>query len=96
MFPQEYAVNRLLRSWSAEGGAPPIDLPRKSNPQGFRSAVCGTQGGVEMAEQGYCVKCKAKKEMKDEQKVTMKNGRPAVKGKCPACGTGMYKILGKK
>ena len=28
-----------------------------------------------MAEVGYCVKCKAKKEMKDTQKVTMKNKR---------------------
>jgi len=48
-----------------------------------------------MAETGYCVKCKGKKAMKDEQKVTMKNGRDAMKGKCPECGTGMYKILGK-
>ena len=45
--------------------------------------------------EGYCVKCKKKREMKDTQKVTMKNGRPAMKGKCPDCGTGMYKILGK-
>jgi len=49
-----------------------------------------------MAEKGYCVKCKAKTDMKDEQKVTMKNGRAAVKGKCTKCGTGMYKILGMK
>jgi hypothetical protein len=49
-----------------------------------------------MAETGYCVKCKKKQEMKDEQKVTMKNLRQAMKGKCPTCGTGMYKILGKK
>ncbi|MFH1397382.1 MAG: DUF5679 domain-containing protein [Candidatus Omnitrophota bacterium] len=48
-----------------------------------------------MAEVGYCVKCKNKKEMKDSQQVTMKNGRKAMKGKCPDCGTGMYKILGK-
>ena len=48
-----------------------------------------------MAETGYCVKCKNKKDMKDEQKVTMKNGRDAMKGKCSTCGTGMYKILGK-
>ena len=27
--------------------------------------------------------------------VTMKNGRKAMKGKCPSCGTGMYRILGK-
>jgi len=44
---------------------------------------------------GYCVKCKMKREMKDSQEVTMKNGRKAVKGKCSKCGTGMYKILGK-
>jgi hypothetical protein len=48
-----------------------------------------------MATTAYCVKCKAKREMKDEQEVTMKNGRKAVKGKCPTCGTGMHSILGK-
>ncbi len=48
-----------------------------------------------MATTAYCVKCKEKREMKDEQAVTMKNGRNAVKGKCPVCGTGMYSILGK-
>jgi ssDNA-binding Zn-finger/Zn-ribbon topoisomerase 1 len=33
--------------------------------------------------------------MKDAKEVTMKNKRKALKGKCPDCGTGMYKILGK-
>jgi len=28
--------------------------------------------------------------------VTMKNGRKAIKGKCPTCGTVMFKILGGK
>ncbi|MBF0217042.1 MAG: hypothetical protein HQL30_08630 [Candidatus Omnitrophica bacterium] len=46
--------------------------------------------------QAYCVKCKAKKEMKDAKEVTMKNGRKAQKGKCPSCGTGMYRIMGTK
>ena len=45
--------------------------------------------------EGYCVKCKAKKEIKDAAEVTMKNGRKAMKGKCPSCGTGMFRILGK-
>lgn len=45
--------------------------------------------------EAYCVKCKSKKEMSEEQKVTMKNGRNAMKGKCPKCGTGLYRILGK-
>lgn len=48
-----------------------------------------------MAE-GYCVKCKAKKEIADGVEETMKNGRKAIKGKCPTCGTVMFKILGGK
>ncbi len=48
-----------------------------------------------MAE-GYCVKCKAKKEIVDGVEETMKNGRKAIKGKCPTCGTVMFKILGGK
>ena len=49
-----------------------------------------------MAEEGYCVKCKAKKDMKDEERVTMKNGRLAAKGKCPDCGTTMCAMLSKE
>ena len=48
---------------------------------------------------GYCVKCKAKREMKDAEEVQMpaKGGttRPALKGACSECGTGMFKILAK-
>lgn len=47
-----------------------------------------------MAE-GYCVKCKAKKPIVDGVEETMKNGRKAIKGKCPTCGTVMFKILGR-
>ncbi|MFH1777891.1 MAG: DUF5679 domain-containing protein [Candidatus Omnitrophota bacterium] len=43
--------------------------------------------------EAYCLKCKAKKEMKDEQKVQLKNNRPAMQGKCADCGTKMTKIV---
>jgi hypothetical protein len=43
---------------------------------------------------GYCVKCKCKQSISGGKTVTMANGRKAVKGKCPDCGTGMYRILG--
>jgi hypothetical protein len=46
--------------------------------------------------EGYCVKCKAKKEISNAVEETMKNGRKAIKGKCPTCGTVMFKILGGK
>jgi hypothetical protein len=46
--------------------------------------------------EGYCVKCKAKKEITEAVEEVMKNGRKAIKGKCPTCGTVMFKILGGK
>lgn len=52
------------------------------------------------AVMGYCVKCKDKREMKDAVQVEMpaKGGgtRPAMKGTCAVCGTGMFKILPKQ
>lgn len=48
-----------------------------------------------MAE-GYCVKCKAKKEIANAFEEVMKNGRKAIKGKCPTCGAVMFKIIGGK
>ena len=42
--------------------------------------------------QAYCVKCRAKREMKDPKSITMKNGRPATQGTCPTCGTKMFRI----
>jgi hypothetical protein len=42
---------------------------------------------------GYCVKCKEKRPIQEARTVTMANGRPALKGTCPVCGTGMFKIL---
>ena len=48
--------------------------------------------GKEVAMQGYCVKCRAKREIKDARAVTLKNGRPATQGVCPVCGTKMFRI----
>jgi hypothetical protein len=42
--------------------------------------------------EGYCVKERKKVEIKDAQQVTMKNGRPAIQGVCPDCGTKIFKI----
>ncbi len=46
-----------------------------------------------MSYQGYCMRCRDHREMKDVVKLSMKNGRNAVRGVCPNCGAGMYKIL---
>ena len=42
--------------------------------------------------EAYCVKCKSKKEMRDPQAVTLKNGKPATSGSCPDCGGKIFRI----
>ena len=42
--------------------------------------------------QGYCMKCRMKREMQDVEQITMKNGRPATRGKCRECGTKIVRI----
>ena len=42
--------------------------------------------------QAYCFKCRARKDMKNPQAVTLKNGRPAVRGTCSVCGTKVFRI----
>jgi predicted GH43/DUF377 family glycosyl hydrolase len=39
----------------------------------------------------YCMKCRAKREMKDPRTVTLKNGRPAIQGTCSRCGAKMLR-----
>ena len=60
---------------------------RKAFPENPRSLE---QGSVKTI--AYCMKCKKKKEMVSPQSVRMKNGKPATKGKCPTCGTKMFRI----
>jgi Zn finger protein HypA/HybF involved in hydrogenase expression len=53
-----------------------------------------------MADQAYCVKCKAKRDMKDAKEVSFnaKGGkkRRALQGVCPKCGTKMFRIMPNK
>jgi hypothetical protein len=50
------------------------------------------KGKEEKQMQAYCVKCRAKKEMKNPKSITMKNGKPATQGTCSTCGTKMFRI----
>lgn len=42
--------------------------------------------------EGYCVKCKAKREIKDAVPGFNKRGSAVVSGTCPVCGTKIYRI----
>ncbi len=42
--------------------------------------------------QAYCLKCRAKREIKNPTSIVMKNGRPATRGTCPVCGSKIFRI----
>jgi len=45
-----------------------------------------------MAIQGYCVKCKEKRDIQDATADFNKRGSAVTIGKCGTCGTKMYRI----
>ena len=42
---------------------------------------------------GYCVKCKKKVNIANGKVVTTKNKRKAYTGKCPICGTKVFRFM---
>ena len=46
--------------------------------------------------QAYCVKCRAKRDIKDPKEVKLKNGRPAVKGTCQISAERLKTRIGKE
>ena len=49
-----------------------------------------------MEFQGYCVKCREKRTIKDGTVGETAKGRPMVKGSCPVCGTTVTRFLSDK
>ena len=74
-----------VESSPSSGQSIPTDVTALSNIQ-------SAQPEIHITVQGYCVKCKAKREMKDPTKIHMKNGRPATQGFCTECGRKMFRI----
>lgn len=54
------------------------------------------KGDPTKTETMYCVKCRTMVVVTGPEIVSMKSDRPALKGKCPHCGTSTYKIISTK
>ena len=63
---------------------------RKSRPVG--PAPEDISGPLTASVEAYCVKCKQTRSMVHGRAVYMANGRPAARGECAVCGTGLFKI----
>src|ERR1043166_10274435 len=81
----------LSPSRGGDPGEPPLAptyAPRPPDPAPERRNAMAKGGKAPMAaDEGYCVKCKAKRKLSNAQQVKMANGRPALQGVCPVCGT---------
>jgi hypothetical protein len=55
-------------------------------------AVATEAGNVYEA---YCVKCKVKRPIQNARKTVTKNGRNAIEGVCPVCGTRLFRFGAK-
>jgi hypothetical protein len=65
-------------------------MPRRSKTAKNRTAKKSSNGSVV----GYCVKCKAKQPIQGATRVqTKRKNKFAMKGKCPKCGTNMYRFV---
>jgi cold shock CspA family protein len=78
-----------------EGNSVEFDLER--GPKGLQAMNVRVDDPFRKQERGesmlaYCLKCRAKREIKDPKTITMKNGRPATQGTCPVCRTKMLRI----
>jgi len=49
-----------------------------------------------MEYEGYCVKCRTKRTVKDGAVTETTNGRRMAKGACPECGTTVTRFLPSK
>ena len=83
----------------APGGpaaAQPPSTPPSAEPAPAQPAApvepAPASSDAEEAE-GYCVRERKKVQIKDPERTTTKNGRPALKGTCPDCGAKIFRFL---
>ena len=89
-YPALVVANIL--GWREERETATIQAKEPLVEKPVESETSETERETEDVLMAYCVKCKKKTPMQDAQEVTMKNGNPAIKGKCSICGTGQHRM----
>ena len=81
----------LRRGEAAEGTADdPAPPPPKPTPAEPKPAPEPSSGGDGV--EGYCVRERKKVQLVDVRPTKTKNGRDAVRGKCPDCGAEIFRF----
>jgi hypothetical protein len=72
-----------------------LSYNKESAPTSIPAYVPPTKPVGERAElivHGFCVKCHAKREIKNPHHIILKNLRHAIQGTCPRCGTKIFRF----
>jgi len=73
---------------------PAADTPPASTESANLAADVPEAGGIaEIEINGYCMRCKTKRPIRNAQRETTESGRPAARGTCPICGANMFTFL---
>ena len=81
-------MNEFMSQLSYEHETPQVSYTVKTSVK----VITRTQEQIQGHAQGYCVKCRARVDIKNPHHIIMKNRRHAVQGICPKCGTKMFRF----
>ena len=70
-----------------------VELALAGARQPVAEAQDGSAPGAAACADAYCVKCRPKRSPREVHPVVLKNGRRALQGPCPTCGTTLTHML---
>ena len=76
-----------VNQWEFKSG---LDAPKESIFPKDEAPAEKEESAMTIRE--YCEACKGHRDIKNPKEVKLQNGRPAVKGTCPTCGTNVFRI----
>lgn len=86
----------IIAQATPEESIQPVSAPERQDEviSGLLEPVSASepQASAEMAV-AYCVKCRTKREMQAPERSVTKNGRSALVGHCPVCGTRLFRFI---
>ena len=91
-------VARLLKGGGDEPGppesapSPAAEPPQAAAPPPPTPAAAAAPAAQGATVEGYCVKERKKVQIAEPKAVKTKNGRDAVRGKCPDCGAAIFRM----
>ena len=75
-----------------QSDVPPTNSPSMQMGASESAPISSPADAPKSSLTGYCVYEKAEREIRDPRKITLNNGRPAIKGTCASCGKQIFKV----